>query len=629
MAEIQILSDSFTRANTAVGAASTTTGAGNNWTDIAGSQYNIVSNKLNAANTNNLFRNWLVRPSSEDCADQRMVVKFTFTSSGVTPMVLLRANPSTYDAYAFTYANNNRRCFIYKYNGSVQTATTLVQGADSGVSLTTGSQYVLDARVVGTTLTISTYAAANWPAGSAIQTVSISDASLSSGSFGLSHSFALTHDQVITYNENAPVTTAYTFSGPTGGVVNTASTAFTISLTPAGSIPPTDLTTFTPSDNGGGGAFSPSSVQLGSTLQQTTVLYTPSTSGVKTLSVSNNGGLPDPASLSYTASAAALVTGSISTVAQTPTSLSLSSTPASGGTGALIYQWYRSTTANFTPSSSNILAGATSLTLSDTGLVADTLYFYKLRVTDSLSVTATTNQYSVSTRADAISLKLGFIGDSISIYTPTEASTSGGTINPPIALQNMLSIIAGSRSVSITNTAVAGMTTTNWIPSGSLYLNAKASFVSAGVTHVYIMLGANDSKDSVAASSATYLANMTAIVNDLTTSGFKVFLNAPTYTLPGSFSNDFSEASTARIQAYTAQLLTLVNSTNVYLGDMKSYQYFANHQSELVDGVHPEVQGVHSIARLWLQATASILLPLGPLFVNEGGVAKSLTPYKG
>ncbi len=629
MTELQIINDTFSRANTSVGAAGTTTGVGNNWTDVAGSQYNIVSNKLNAANTNNVFRNWLLRPASEDCTDQRMVVKFTFASSGVVPLILLRANSSTYDAYAFSYINGNRRCFIYRYNGSAQTSTTLLQGSDTGVSFVQGTQYVLDAKVVGTTLTVSCYIATNYPDGAAIQTVSIVDTALTMGSFGLSHSFAVTHDQVITYNESAPTSTGYTFIGPTSGIVNTASAPFTLALTPAGSIPPVDPTIFTPTDNGGGGSFSPSSIQLSSSTQQVTVTYTPSTSGMKTLSTSNNGGLTDPSSISYTASAQQLVIGTISTVSQGPTLISLSATAASGGTGTLTYQWYRSTVASFTPGADNIISSATSLILSDSNLLADTLYFYKLRVTDSLSVTATTGQYAINTRADALSLTLGFIGDSISIYTPTELATTGGTINPSSALQNMLSIIAGSRNVTLVNAAASGQTTANWLPATSQFINAKTAFTSMGVTHVFIMLGANDSKDSLSISPTTYLSNMTSIVGNLTASGFKVILNMPTYTLPGSFSNDFSEMSTARIQSYATQLLTLINGTSVYLGDTKAYQYFANHQNELVDGVHPKVQGVHSLARLWLQASASILLPLGPLYVNQNGVAKSITPYRG
>ena len=629
MAELQIINDTFNRANTTVGAAGSTTGAGNNWIDVAGAQYNIVSNKLNAANVNNVYRNWLLRPASEDCTDQRMVVKFTFPASGVSPLILLRANRTNYDTYALSYASGNRRCIIYKYNGSAQTATTLLQGTDSGTSLTTGTQYVMDAKVIGTTLTMSCYLAANWPAGAAIQTITVNDSSLTSGSFGLSHGFSTTHDQVITYNENAPSSTGYTFIGPNGGVVNSPSAAFTLALTPAGSIPPTDPTTITLSDAGAGGSFNPSSVQLGSTSQQITFTYTPTTSGIKTISVSNNGGFSDPTSLSYTASAAALVTGAISVVSLNSTALSLASTAASGGTGTLTYQWYRSKTANFTPGTGTLIAGATSLTLVDIGLDTDSVYFYKLRVTDSLSVTATTQQFVISTRSDETPLKLGFIGDSISAYMPTEIDTSGGTVNPPIALKNMLSIISGSRNVTVVNVAVPGYTSARWLPATSDYINAKAAFTSAGVTHVFIMLGANDSKDSLAVTPATYLSNMTAIVNNLTSSGFKVILNASTYTLPGSFSNDFSETSTARIQQYAAQLPTLVNGTTVFLGDTKSYQYFATHQDELVDGVHPKIQGVHSLARLWLQASSSILLPLGPLYVNQGGVAKSITPYKG
>lgn len=628
MAEVQILNDTFTRANTVVGGAGTTTGAGNNWTDAAGSQWNIASNKLTSANVNNVYRNWLLRPSSEDCADQRMVVRWTHPASTSSPIILLRANPTTYDAYALTYVSGNQRNVINKYNGSAQTTTVLVQGAASGTTLTVGAQYVMDARVVGTTLTVSTYVAANFPAGAAIQTTSITDASIATGSFGLSHSFTTSHDQVTTYNESAPASTAATFTGPTGGLVNVASTAFTIALSPGGSVPGTDPTTFTPGDGGGGGAFSPTTLALGASAQQGTFTYTPTTSGIKTLSVTNNGGLTNPSALSYTASAGALTLGAVTTTTVAPTSITLACT-ASGGTGTLTYQWYRSTTADLTPGAGNLLAGQTALALADTGLTPNTLYFYKLRVTDSLAVTATTGQYAVSTTADTTALKLGFIGDSISIYTPTEASTTGGTVNPPVVLASSLSIIAGVREVTVVNRAVAGQTSAQWLPGTAQYIAAKAAFIAAGVDTVFIMVGANDGKNTVATPAPTYLANVSATANDLVSSGIRVILNWPTYTVPGSFADDFSAASTARIQGYAAQLYSLINGVTILKGDTLAYSYFATHQNELVDGVHPKVTGVHSLARLWLQASAAHLVPLGPMFVNVAGKAVPLTPYQG
>jgi hypothetical protein len=72
---------------------------------------------------------------------------------------------------------------------------------------------------------------------------------------------------------------------------------------------------------------------------------------------------------------------------------------ATSGVPAYSYQWYRSTTPGFTPGTGNIVSGATSLTLNDTGLAPSTTYYYKNVVTDSASSTATTGQATITTFA--------------------------------------------------------------------------------------------------------------------------------------------------------------------------------------------------------------------------------------
>ena len=92
--------------------------------------------------------------------------------------------------------------------------------------------------------------------------------------------------------------TAVTFGGPTSGVTGVTSTNFTVGAN--GAI--TGSVTVTPSDGGGGGSFSPTSVAISSGAPTATFTYTPGTSGTKTLTVTNNGGLTNPSSISYVAS---------------------------------------------------------------------------------------------------------------------------------------------------------------------------------------------------------------------------------------------------------------------------------------------------------------------------------------
>ena len=63
--------------------------------------------------------------------------------------------------------------------------------------------------------------------------------------------------------------------------------------------------TVTPSDGGGGGTFTPTTVGLTTAAPSATFTYTAGSAGVKTIGVTNDGGLTNPGSLSYTASAPA------------------------------------------------------------------------------------------------------------------------------------------------------------------------------------------------------------------------------------------------------------------------------------------------------------------------------------
>lgn len=96
-----------------------------------------------------------------------------------------------------------------------------------------------------------------------------------------------------------------------------------------------------------------------------------------------------------------LTAGTISLLSVQSNTSSLSATAASGGTGPYTQQWYRSTTTGFSPGGGNILTGQTSLTLSDSGLIPNTLYYYKVVYTDTgnSNATVTATQLAVTTTA--------------------------------------------------------------------------------------------------------------------------------------------------------------------------------------------------------------------------------------
>jgi alpha-beta hydrolase superfamily lysophospholipase len=111
----------------------------------------------------------------------------------------------------------------------------------------------------------------------------------------------LTDATGVTYTSNAAPATAITMTGPTSGTVGSPSSNFTVGANGAIS----GTVTVTPSDGGAGGTFSPTSRNISSGTPTGTFTYTPASSGAKTISATNNGGLTNPSTITYTASAAA------------------------------------------------------------------------------------------------------------------------------------------------------------------------------------------------------------------------------------------------------------------------------------------------------------------------------------
>lgn len=100
----------------------------------------------------------------------------------------------------------------------------------------------------------------------------------------------------------AAVATAVTLTGPTGGVVNTASGAFTV-----GTNGPRSASLVVTPTPVAGVTYNPSSITLPAGNATATFTATPTTTGAKTIAVTNNGGLSNPASITYTVAAAATV----------------------------------------------------------------------------------------------------------------------------------------------------------------------------------------------------------------------------------------------------------------------------------------------------------------------------------
>lgn len=175
------------------------------------------------------------------------------------------------------------------------------------------------------------------------------------------------------------VAAAVTMSGPTSGVVSVASSNFTIGVSPiGGSISGT--VTVTPADGGAGGTFTPTSVNLTDGTPSATFTYTPASTGSKTISVTNNGGLTNPSNIAYTSNASATAPGAptIGTATAGDASASITFTaPASDGGSAITGYTLTSTPGGFTGT-----GGASPITVS--GLTNGTGYTFKAKATNAI-----------------------------------------------------------------------------------------------------------------------------------------------------------------------------------------------------------------------------------------------------
>jgi hypothetical protein len=108
-----------------------------------------------------------------------------------------------------------------------------------------------------------------------------------------------TFDSLASEIEPTPVT-VYTLSGPATGEVDSPSTNFTVTL---GSGVVTGTIRITPAASAGTGTFDPTFLDLTQTVRSGTFTFTPTSVGARTITVTDDTGLTDPAGVAYTATA--------------------------------------------------------------------------------------------------------------------------------------------------------------------------------------------------------------------------------------------------------------------------------------------------------------------------------------
>jgi hypothetical protein len=176
-----------------------------------------------------------------------------------------------------------------------------------------------------------------------------------------------------------PAATALTLTGPTSGVVNTASSNFTVALSPTGGTVASAVTV-TPSDGGASGTFSPATVSLTTASPSATFTYTAVSTGPKTISVANNGSLTNPSAITYTVTATADTTaptmnGTLTVSSITSTSATLTWVAGSDDVGVTSYE--------VDPGTGTYTNVGNVLTYNITGLSASTAYTANVRADDA------------------------------------------------------------------------------------------------------------------------------------------------------------------------------------------------------------------------------------------------------
>lgn len=331
---------------------------------------------------------------------------------------------------------------------------------------------------------------------------------------------------------------------------------------------------------------------------------------------------------SFNTSVGPLTAGAISVSNVQKTTQTVSAAAASGGTVPYTYQWYRSTT-NGTAASiavvGNIVSGATSLTLNDTGLTTQTTYYYVLKVTDSAAGTVLSSVLTAPTHGP-LTVKTAHIGDSITF------GANSGT-DPVTQFVLKMQELYPALDVQATNYGISGQKLRQYsrINHGSGTVGGGeitariTTMLAANITHVSIMEGVNDYvAGSPDYTKERYLVDMQDVVSALLAAGFTVYVNDMTYAGAGR------DDPTTGLPAWNTQLGTLTYTGKLRRGDTATYgQMKAASPSELVDGVHLTTAGSTRLGQNWAAAQgASIysdvnVTPTVP--ISPAGLSAQLT----
>lgn len=181
----------------------------------------------------------------------------------------------------------------------------------------------------------------------------------------------------------------------------------------------------------------------------------------------------------------AVTAGALSKVSVGSTTAVLSSAAATAGTGPYTYQWYRSKTSGFTPGAGSLIAGATSLSLVDSGLDPTSQYFYKVIATDTGDSNATSTSAQLAIITSGASQNPNQFAQSEmlgQVALPYNTNTMAVTV----AASQLTALVAGQGVKLVDNASpipqVVAISADNDQVFGFINLNVKRNSWSAGDT---------------------------------------------------------------------------------------------------------------------------------------------------
>lgn len=482
----QVIDDNFSHANTSTGSAGTTTGVPTQggWIDNEGGVWSIQSNEAHgvAEGTNSWQRDHLLRPTSENVLDERIVTTQDTNASGGSggagdaPWPLLR-HQSGGAAYIVTLSSGQPR--FYSITSSGQT----LLGCTGSFTYTSGDTYTYDFSAVGAAPTALTITVTNVTTSTQAYTCTINDSTAGLQQAG---QMGVTMDAGTT----ASIAHATTYSDATLAV---SPTSVTVSTT-GNSLTLTGTGTNWGSGTPGTPTFTAScgtiTAQTVSSATAATLTYTaPGSAGSCTLSDAADA---VTATLTINASATLSVSPTSVTASTTGNTLTLTGTSTSWSAGT-------PGSPTFTASGGTITAQSVSST------TAATLTYTAPGSAGTVTLT------DPSTSATA-TLTINAAGATDFTFTPSSQTTADG-----VATGNFTITPNATPSSSTTISFSASVGGGTFTPSSLTFTTATAqtfTYTPAGSAATPITLTATASGGFSASHTATVNTTSTIAVND-------------------------------------------------------------------------------------------------------------------